>query len=51
VDLSGRLIMQGHEVLDGIAPLQIGVASLEPGMYHLQVNDGRFSRTLRFIKH
>ncbi|NBY30444.1 MAG: T9SS C-terminal target domain-containing protein [Sphingobacteriia bacterium] len=51
VDLSGRLITQGHEVLDGIAPLQIGVAGLEPGMYHLQVNDGRFSRTLRFIKH
>jgi hypothetical protein len=51
VDLSGRIISEGNEILDGVAPLSIGVANLEPGMYHLQVNDGRFSRTLRFIKH
>jgi hypothetical protein len=50
VDLSGRIVVQGNEVLDGTAPLQIGATGLEPGMYHLQINDGRFSRTLRFIK-
>jgi hypothetical protein len=50
-DLSGRRVASGTETPEGAgSTLTLGVASLEPGIYHLHISNGKLARTLRFIK-
>jgi len=50
-DLSGRRIASGTETPEGAgSTLTLGVATLEPGIYHLHIGNGKLARTLRFIK-
>lgn len=50
-DLSGRRVANGIETPEGAgSTLTLGVASLEPGIYHLHLSNGKLARTLRFIK-
>jgi len=50
-DLSGRVVLQGSADLEGAsAPLNLEVGNLNPGIYHLQVHNGRYSKALRFVK-
>jgi len=50
-DLSGRRVASGTETPEGAgSTLTLGVATLEPGIYHLHISNGKLARTLRFIK-
>lgn len=50
-DLSGRQVASGTEMPEGAsATISLGVAGLEPGIYHLHLSNGKQAKTLRFIK-